>query len=220
MKPEAISLLGGMLPVVVAAILLAFYFGKQGQNPFTAVEEYFRNSIAEAAKLYTKIGLAEMAEAVSQISDRFVYYFVRLIPGIAIATSVSQAAVCYGLARSILQRQLGQPADPSQPPLSLWYAPDTWVWGLIAALTLIVVPHETAHLVGWNLVIFFALVYLVQGTAIAEYYLAKARIKPFLRGLILAFVLAMPSIVFVIALGIVDVWGDLRKVRGPVPPAA
>ena len=48
-----------------------------------------------------------------------------------------------------------------------------------------------------------------------EHYLLKAHIKPLVRGLIMALVMAMPSIVFVIALGVVDVWADIRKVRGP-----
>jgi hypothetical protein len=62
-------------------------------------------------------------------------------------------------------------------------------------------------------------VYLAQGAAIVEHYLLKAHIKPFIRGLIMALILAMPSIVFVIALGIVDVWADVRKVRGPFKQA-
>ena len=82
-------------------------------------------------------------------------------------------------------------------------------------LALIVAPQETARLFGWNLAIIFAVVYLAQGASIVEYYLLKAHIKSFGRGVIMAFILAMPSIVFVIALGIVDVWADVRKVRGP-----
>jgi ABC-type spermidine/putrescine transport system permease subunit II len=59
-------------------------------------------------------------------------------------------------------------------------------------------------------------VYLAQGAAIIDFYLRKVRIRPFMRGLILAVILAMPSIVFAIALGIVDIWADFRKARGPV----
>jgi hypothetical protein len=37
-----------------------------------------------------------------------------------------------------------------------------------------------------------------------------------MRGLIIVLILALPSIVFVITLGIVDIWADFRKVRAPL----
>ncbi len=110
-------------------------------------------------------------------------------------------------------RKPGTEPAPAQAPFASWHAPDSWVWGLIAALALIVVRLETARLAGWNMAICFAVVYLAQGAAIVDYYLRKAGIKAIGRGLILALVLIMPSVVFVIALGVVDIWADFRKVR-------
>ncbi len=129
---------------------------------------------------------------------------------------MTQAACCFGIARAILIRKPGTEPVPAQPSLVAWHAPDSWVWGLIAALALIVVPQETARLIGWNIGILFAVLYLAQGAAVVEHYLRKAGFRTFVRGLLLALILAMPSIVFVIALGIVDIWADFRKVRGPV----
>jgi uncharacterized protein YybS (DUF2232 family) len=216
MKPEQVSLLGGLLPIAVIGVVVAFYFVRAGKSPIGAIEGYLRTSITEAASLYTNMGLKDMAAMVTSVSDTFVHYLVRLIPAITIATSVVQAATCYSLSRSIITKK--DPASPlaGQPSLALWHAPDTWVWGLIAALALLAVPSGASRLIGWNLAILFAVVYLAQGTAIVEHYLKKARIKPFIRGLILALVLAMPSIAFAVALGIVDIWADFRKVRGPV----
>jgi hypothetical protein len=130
-----------------------------------------------------------------------------------------QAACCFGIARTLLMRTPGADQAPVQSSLAAWHAPDSWVWGLIAALALIVVPQKTAQLAGWNLAILFAVVYLAQGSAIVDHFLRKATIKAFGRGLILALVLALPSIVFVIALGIVDIWADFRKVRVPAQTA-
>lgn len=216
MKPEQVSLLGGLLPVAVIGTIAAFYFIRADKNPVAAVEEYLRTSVAEAAALYTKMGLKDMASMVTSVTDSFVHYLVRLMPAITIATSVVQAATCYGLSRSLLAKKEASSPVAGQPSLASWHAPDAWVWGLIAALALIVVPHETFRLIGWNLAILFAVVYLAQGVAIVDYYLRKAHLTPFIRGLILALIMAMPSIVFAVALGIVDIWADFRKVRGPV----
>ncbi len=216
MKPEQVSLLGGLLPIAVIGILAAFYFARAGKSPIGAIEEYLRASITEAAAVYTKMGLNEMAAMVTSVTDTFVHYLVRLIPAVTIATSVMQAATCYGISRTVILKKEVSSPFAGQPSLALWHAPDAWVWGLIVALALLVVPNETSRLIGWNLAILFAVVYLAQGAATVEFYLKKMRIRPFMRGLLLALVLAMPSIVFAIALGIVDIWADFRKVRGSV----
>jgi len=172
--------------------------------------------MAEAAKVYAAMGLADMAATVTAMSDKFVHALVRLLPGIGVATSVVQAAFCYGIVRAAFIRRPGPIPLPVQNSLASWHAPDTWVWGLIASLTLLVVPDEIAWYVGWNLTILFAILYLAQGIALLDFYLRKTHMRPFVRGVIHTLILALPSIVFVIAAGIVDIWADFRKVRGPV----
>ena len=212
-KPEQTSLLGGLLPIAVLTAIVVFYLVRVGKNPITEVEMYLREVIANAAKTYNTMGFTEMAATISSISDTVIYYFARLLPGITIATSVIQAASCFVIARVILLRKPGTEPALAQPPLAAWHAPDSWVWGLIAALALIVVPQNTARFVGMNIAILYAVLYLAQGSAIVDHYLRKAGIKSIGRGLLLALVLAMPSVVFVVALGIVDIWADFRKVR-------
>ena len=219
MSHERAVLLGGLLPIAVLVAIVVFYFIQVGKSPMAAVEEYLRESITAAAAAYTRMGLKDMAAMVTSVTDDFIYYLTRLIPAITIATTVIQAACCYGVARAIIARKPESAPVDGQPPFAAWHAPDVWVWGLIAALTLIVIPNELPRLAGWNLAILFSVVYMAQGAAIVEHYLQKAHLKTFMRGLIITLILAMPSIVFVIALGVVDIWADVRKVRGPVQKA-
>ncbi len=212
-RPEHIAILGGLLPIAAAGIVLAYYLAHAGKNPLMILEKQIRDSIAEAAKLYSGLGLKEMASAVTSVSDTVIHYLVRLVPGIAIATSLIQATCCFGLARSIILRRPGAASAPSQPSLAAWHAPDAWVWGLIAALALIMVPKEAARLAGLNCAIVLSVVYLVQGIAVIEHVLRKFRVQAVARSLIHALILALPTIVFVIALGVVDIWADFRKVR-------
>jgi uncharacterized protein YybS (DUF2232 family) len=217
LRPERIAVLGGLLPIAAAGSVLAYYLAHTGKNPVTILEGHLRGSITEAAKLYAGLGLTEMASAVTSVSDTFVHYLVRLVPGIAVATSLLQAACCFGLARAIIIRGTGAASVPSsQPSLAAWHAPDAWVWGLIAVLALMMIPNEASRLTGLNCAIVFSVVYLVQGIAIVEHVLRKARIQAIARGLIHALILALPTIVFVIALGVVDIWADFRKVRRAV----
>ena len=213
LRPESIVVIGGLLPIATAGIVLSYYLAHMGKNPVTLLEGHLRDSLAEAARLYSSLGLKDMASLVTSVTDTFVHYLVRLVPGITVATSLIQAAFCFALARAAILRKTGAVPIPSQPSLAAWYAPDAWVWGLIAALALIMVPNEAARLTGLNCAIVFSVVYLVQGIAIVDHVLRKARIKAVARSLIHALILALPTIVFVIALGVVDIWADFRKVR-------
>ncbi len=216
LRPESIVVLGALLPIATAGIVLTYYLAHMGKNPVTILEGHLRDSIAEAAKLYSNLGLKEMASVITSVSDTFVHYLVRLVPGITAATSLIQAACCFGLARAAILRKSGAVPVPSQPSLAAWHAPDAWVWGLIATLALIMVPKEAARMIGLNCAIVFSVVYLVQGIAIVEHVLRKARFQAVARSLIHAIILALPTIVFVIALGVVDIWADFRKVRRTV----
>lgn len=215
-RPESAALLGALLPLAVLLIVIAYYFYRIGKNPIGAIEEFLRNSLNDAGKVYTQLGFTELANAIAAVPDSFIYTIVRLIPGILIATTVFQAASCYGLSLYLMARKTKTAPATENSSFAAWHAPDVWVWGLIAGLTLIMIPGETAWFTGWNLAIIFAIVYLTQGVAIVDFYLKKARVQPFIRGLLHTVILALPSIVFVIALGIVDIWADFRKVRGPV----
>jgi uncharacterized protein YybS (DUF2232 family) len=170
-------------------------------------------------KLYTTLGLTDIAQAAQSLAEPFVFYVVRLMPSLVIVTALTQAACCYGIARIILVRRHGPTSAPGVP-LALWHAPDVWVWGLIAALGLMAVPAAALKISGWNLTVVYATVYTIQGLAILEYGLKKLAIPAVARGFLIAFILAMPLFVFVTALGVVDVWADFRKVRAGVKPAA
>lgn len=214
-RPEGAVLQGGFLPVAAIGIALAAYFGHLGKSPVAVIDEYLRNSLAEAAKMYTNLGLTEMAATINAVSDRFIYYLIRLLPGIVIATSVVQAACCFGLVRTMIARKQG-PA-PDQPTLAQWHAPDVWVWGLIATLACAVIPQESVNIISWNAAILFGVLYTAQGVAIVEHYFRKAGIHTAVRSMLHAIILALPVVVCVTALGVVDIWADFRKVREQKP---
>jgi uncharacterized protein YybS (DUF2232 family) len=213
-RPEYSIFLGGILPVAAAAVPLAYVVLQAGAGPVSAAEEYIRSSIQEAVKLYTSMGLTDLAAQVTGISDVFVHYFVRLLPGIVIATCLVQTACCYGIARFLILRRPGAGPDlPAQPSLASWHAPDAWVWGLIAALGCVAVPIEIVKFTGMNFTIIFLLVYTVQGMAVVDFLLRKGGLNAPVRGIIHAVVLALPSVMFLPPLGVVDIWADVRKVR-------
>lgn len=219
-KPESAALAGGLPPVAVLTLAAASFFLRTHQNPVTFVETFLHEQRALAAKLYTDLKLTEVAAAVQAVPDTFVHYLVLLLPGIVVTSLILVAAACFALSVRIIARRPGTAPMPVVPALAAWHAPDVWVWGLIATLVFITLPYETVKITGWNLAILYSVVYLVQGISIVEHYLRKARVQPVVRGLIYAIILALPpTVACVMALGVVDIWADFRKVRVPVPPS-
>jgi uncharacterized protein YybS (DUF2232 family) len=216
-KPESAAFAGGLLPAIALTLAAARFFFHTDKNPVTFLEALIHEQRSLAAKLYTDLKLTEVAAAVMSVPDTFIHYFVLLLPGIVITSLLVLAAVCFVLAVRIVMRRPQAGPAMNVMPLSAWYAPDIWVWGLIVTLALIIARNEAAKFTGWNLAILYAVIYLTQGIAIVEYALKKMRIQPIVRGLLHVIILALPPVVAgVIALGVVDVWADFRKVRGPL----
>ena len=218
-KPEATALVGGLLPVAALTIVATRFFLYTNKNPVTFIEKFFKDQRALAAKLYTDLKLTEVAAAVSAVPDTFIHYLVLLLPGIVVTSMILLALASFVLAVRIITRKPGSAPAITVPSLAHWHAPDVWVWGLIVTLGLILVPNETVKFTGWNLAILYSLIYLVQGISLVEHYLRKARVHSLVRGLIHAIILALPpTVACVMALGVVDIWADFRKVRGPLTP--
>jgi uncharacterized protein YybS (DUF2232 family) len=220
LRSETVVVVGSVLPLAALMALLAPFLLQAGKDPLALIETYLRTAITDVQKLYTDAGATEVAQVIATLSDTLVHYLVRLLPGIILTTTVMQAAGCYGLARALVLRRRPDLPMASRPALPLWHAPDTWVWPLIAMLALIAVSSRGTALwfVGLNLSFLFLFVYTVQGVAVLEFYFRKARIPVVVRSIMHAVLLALPTVVAVIAVGVVDIWADFRKVRAAEPP--
>lgn len=217
LKPELSVLMGGLFPVAVALAPLAYYALHASGGLLKPAEEYLRQGIQEAVKVYREAGANDMAAAVNEISDRFIYYCARLLPGIVVTLSLAQAASCFGVARIFFQRNAG-PAAPvaaATSSFAAWHAPDGWVWGLIASLGLSAFPHELPRFTGVNLAIVFLLAYSIQGMAVVEFSFRKAGFGALVRSVLHALIIALPTNLFLPPLGVMDIWADFRKVRKP-----
>lgn len=221
-KPEIAVIMGGILALMAMVVVLAPFLQNAEKGPVAVTEEYLRTSITEAQQLYTQLGLTDVAQMMAQVTDTVVFYLVRLLPGIILAMTLLQAACCYGMARTLILRKDPAATVLSEPTLATWHAPDSWVWGLIVTLGLVAGGLITStkglsFFLGLNLALLYLIIYAVQGISLVEFSLRKARVGTIWRSMILTMIVALPVIVPVIALGVVDIWADFRKVRTPAP---
>jgi uncharacterized protein YybS (DUF2232 family) len=219
-KPEAAILMGSLPATALIGIAAAYYYTKTGNSPFAGIEAYIQEQRDVTAKLYSGLGFNEVAAAISSLPNESIHYFVLLLPCIVALMLVSIAVCSYLVSRALILRKPG--SGPALAPVAFgtWHAPDTWVWGLIAALSLFLIPDETAKITGWNLLVIFAALYLVQGVALLDYFLKeKMHVQAVIRILIHSIILSLPSILFVVVIGIIDIWADFRKLRVPAQKA-
>jgi uncharacterized protein YybS (DUF2232 family) len=110
-----------------------------------------------------------------------------------------------------LLRRAGSPlADFGD--LTLWKAPEKLVWVLIAGGGMLLATETSLTIVGMNLLILCSLLYLFQGMAIVVFFFRRKGIPPFFRWLIYGLILIQQyMLVFIIALGLFDLWVDFRK---------
>lgn len=215
LRHETTVLLGALVPIALLLLLFLPVLLKSGKDPFAAAEQFLRASIAETREIYVRAGLTDIVHTLDSLGDGMIHYAARLLPGILIATTLLQSLWCYGVARSIVLRKRPDLPLAARPPLAFWHLPDPWVWGLIATLALVAAaPRDSGPwFLGVNLSILWLLAYTAQGTALTDFLLRKLRIPVLMRSLLLALILTLPSVVIVIALGVVDIWADFRKVR-------
>ena len=107
-------------------------------------------------------------------------------------------------------------------PITRWSLPDSWVWVLIGAAVLALMPSDPMRVVGGNLLGVLALAYACQGWAVMAHQFEAREVHPGLRAAVYMILLLWPIFVLLLAaVGVFDVWTDVRKVHeGAVPDAA
>jgi len=107
-------------------------------------------------------------------------------------------------------------------PLTRWHLPDVWVWGLIGAAVLAMVPEVSIRVCGKNLLGVLALAYAFQGWAVMVHVFRARRVHPAIQGFCYLTLLLWPLSVIGLAIlllaGVFDMWTDVRKLRTPADP--
>ncbi|MFQ5507721.1 MAG: DUF2232 domain-containing protein [Leptospirillia bacterium] len=115
-------------------------------------------------------------------------------------------------------------------PMARWHLPDEWIWALIAAAVLVVLPVPAARIAGGNLLGVLLLAYGFQGWAVLAHFFKTRQVRPILQTAIYMTFVVWPVLAIpLVMLGVFDMWSDARGVRagegpgspsqGPPPPS-
>jgi len=100
------------------------------------------------------------------------------------------------------------------PDHQTWRLPDKLIWLCIGGALVTVIPAAPLRVVGGNLLICIALIYIFQGFAVMSFFLHKWNVPQAVRFLLYAMMLFQSfGTVLLLILGIGEVWFDLRGLK-------
>jgi len=210
-----VGLLGVALAMVLMA-LLTYYIS--GINVFSEQLKIFKESISMQDKLYLKYGLskeeiASQKHFLSTIAESLAQVF----PAVIVVLSGWISAFCCLISSKVLKRLgLKQPKVISLKKLQVpWF----FSWGYLVGLAAsffhrsLGAYSEIVLTMGINLLLVFGMIFLIQGFAIALYFLDKHKLSFGVKTVILLLTVFI-QITFqgLTWLGLFDTWFNYRKI--------
>lgn len=198
---------GGTGAVVATATLAALYvLLPEGIRPWVG------QLVDQTIAAYSQGGADETAQWLQARSAPLAGFVYAMLPLGMASSGIAVGAASLLVTRAYLARRPVAGVEPFSP--LTWHLPDVWIWALIAAGVLLLVPHDAARIVGANALGIMALAYAFQGWAVTAYIFDAKAVHPILQATFYLLMLLWPPLAtFLVLVGVLDVWTDLRKVR-------
>lgn len=202
--------------LTLGVVFLLQYSLRVEKSILDLIETYIADNISYTVKVYSDFGYStDEIEYIRENGPEITKAIISLLPGI-----ISSGTIFLVWANAIWMRQLfgkDEMPFPDFGDLSLWKLPDWLVWFLIVSGGMILLPQEWVKATGFNLLILFVSVYLIQGLTIASFFFKRKSIPIFLR-LLFYFMIIIEKflILFVAAVGLFDIWIDFRRINRPI----
>jgi uncharacterized protein YybS (DUF2232 family) len=195
------------------ACMVGLYALMSSSSPVAQLSNYMSSNLQLALDLYREMDATdERIDMVAQSMEGILYVMLRILPAIAIVSTLLVVWSNLLLARPLLRsRQLHYPDFGS---LDKWKAPEPLVWVVIASGVLLLVPHKGLKLLGVNGLIIMMTVYFFQGISIVSFYFEKKQFPKVLRGILHGLIAIQQFVLLlVIAIGFLDMWIDFRRIK-------
>ncbi len=93
-----------------------------------------------------------------------------------------------------------------------WKTPEYMIWGTIITAIMMFTPVSILNNIGLNGLVFFSVLYFIQGIIVISYYLNKKQFPRILKFVFyMAIIIHYVTLFITIALGIFDMWFNFRK---------
>ncbi len=203
-------LLGAAVFLLLFSGLLAGGSWGTGENILLSWQREFQTSLDSSLQIYRQLGWEE--NQLRQAAWLIRTFFIRASFGWLALIGLALAGLGYFSLRRIFPDLPG--AKTPLLPFRLWALPDTVVWILLVALALLVAGRwlSPVGLVGLNACVVLLQIYLLQGLAVAFFYLARWQVPRGLQILLILTIGFAPILLMLVALlGVLDTWANWRR---------
>jgi uncharacterized protein YybS (DUF2232 family) len=204
---------------VVASLMLflcgigfvLYHAAQAGVAPWKVVEMTIETTIKDNLALYAQMNISEdQMTMLRENTGEITRFFTELFPGMTLCGAILTVLLNVLAGRALLRT--GPGGFPDFGDLTLWKAPEKFVWLLILSGALTLAPLEILDTIGINVLIVCCLIYLFQGLAIAAFFFKQKQVPLIFRALFYTLIAVQQyMIVFIIAIGLSDLWIDFRK---------
>lgn len=184
-----------------------------GTHPYFLLVQSINQGMDEALKLYQeneKIPSDSsylLVETVTRIKERLIQF----LPAVLTSSALFSIWLAMVIGNRILQKNTG---SSPWPDYQYWQLPDKFVWTVIAAAILALIPEPTFKTIGFNLLLIVSVIYCFQGLAVVLFFLNKWKVPILIRSLLyVIFFFQSLGTLFLSILGLADVWLNLRHSR-------
>ncbi|MBI5589842.1 MAG: YybS family protein [Deltaproteobacteria bacterium] len=202
------------LSVIGSGVALALFYSAFGQTALSSlVNLYVKQNLELTLELYRQMSMPEETlQTLSRSLETIQYVLVRIIPGMAVMSTLFVTWVNLLLTRSLVRfRGLKTPDFGS---LTQWKSPEVLVWVVIAGGVLLMIPVKSLKIIGLNIVIALIMIYFIQGISIVSFYFDKRKFPRILRWVLYGLIGVQQLFsLLVIGLGFFDLWIDFRKIN-------
>ena len=200
--------------VLFSSILFVlFYSNITGIQIGSLVSAYIVKNLELTLELYRNIGMPEEnIHMISSSMESFQYVLIRIIPALAIASTLFIIWTSLMLAKPLLKTK--NLFYPDFGLLNLWKAPEYLVWITISCGILLLIPDKAVRLMGINGILILMTIYFFQGMAIVSFYFEKKQFPRLLRFFFYSLIAIQQVILLIVViLGFFDIWFNFRKLE-------
>ncbi|HZD41601.1 MAG TPA: DUF2232 domain-containing protein [Terriglobales bacterium] len=196
-----------------ALAVLRLLYGSWG-SMVQAIKISITENLMGAVRVYEKMDIPQeslnlLKERTPQVADRILQLFPAMVfLGLALVVLLNIVLIC----RRFPERR-GEWL--SLKALREWKAPDPLVWALIVCGFVLFIPRlGTLQVIAGNFLLVIGAFYFLQGLAIVAFFFNKNKVPHIFRGVIYMFIVFQQiCTLLVAALGLLDLWGDFRRLN-------
>lgn len=216
-KKASTVLIGGAVATLISVVLSLFILDKiVGVGVTEQITAYIKEIFDMQEKIINSIGSKEQIELIKEMPEVIIELAVNLLPVIIMATSLALAYINYVIAQKLALRfkiEMKQLKD-----IAFFSLPRNFMISIafffILSYVLRGFNFPNIDVIISNIVVIVQIALILQGLALAKFYMAQKRVNGFLRVVVFIFIIFNPIIMSIMtAIAIADLIFDFRKLR-------